>query len=126
MNGPIAIGPYTVGEVPAPIVVTFRNADGTAMDLSNVAWVARWIYRRHKTGTDGDFNINDPAAITQNATVDHGVGATKGQCTYVWVAADFLTEGDYEGELWIGNSANRFASERFTWTTRPAILVPLI
>lgn len=126
MIGPIEIGPYTVGEIPAPIVVTFRNSDGTAMDLSNVAWTARWVYRRHKAGTQGNFTTNDPTLVNNAAAVDHGVGATKGQVTYVWVAADFTNDGDFEGEMWIGNLVNRFASERFTWTTRQAISVPAI
>lgn len=126
MSGPIAIGPYTVGEIPTPITVTFKNADGTAMDLSNVAWVARWVARRHKGGTSGDFTATDPSSTIANATVDHGTGATKGQVTYVWVGADFITDGDYEGEMWIGNGTNRYASERFRWTTRLAISVPSI
>jgi hypothetical protein len=126
MAGPIPIGPYTVGEIPAPIVVTFRDSLSAALDLSNGAWVGRWIYRQHAPGASGDFQLLEPAAITQLASVDHGTGATKGQVTYIWVAADLSIAGNFEGEMWIGNGINRYASERFTWTVRPAISVPSI
>jgi hypothetical protein len=122
----IPIGPYTVGEIPAPIVVTFKDSTGAALDLSAAGWVGRWIYREHKAGTSGEFSATDPAAVTQTANVDHGGGLTKGQVTYPWVVGDFAAGGDYEGEMWIGNGTNRFASGRFAWTTQPAIAVPAI
>jgi hypothetical protein len=122
----IPIGPYTAGEIPPPIVVTFKDSSGAALDLSAAQWVGKWVSRRHKPGASGEFASDDPAAVTVDAAVNHGTGATKGQVTYTWVAADFATDGNYEGQMWVGNGTNRYASERFTWSTRSAIAVPNI
>jgi hypothetical protein len=121
--GAVTIGPYRSGEIPAPLVVTFRDSANLAIDLT--AYTAKWITQRHAVTGWPDFTAADPAAVTSSATVLNQ-STNKGQVQYTWVAADFTTPGYYEGEMWAGNGANRFASIRFMWIVNAAIAVPSI
>lgn len=95
----LTIGPYTAGEIPEPLVVTFTDADGTAIDLTG--YTARWVYEP-RGGT----------AVTNNATI---TTPAAGQATYTWVAADLATSGFYNGQMWVGNNTNRYASVIFQY-----------
>lgn len=119
----VTIGPYRQGEIPAPIVVTFKDSSGAAIDLTGYS--AKWIYQRHTMSGWPDFTASDPAVVTQTATVLNQT-TNKGQVSYTFVAADFTTAGYYEGEMWVGNGANRFASIHYIWQTFTAISVPSI
>lgn len=121
----ITIGPYRKGEIPPPIVVTYKDYLGNALDLSVGTWVARWIYRQHTLSGWPDFTTADPAVVTQTATVLNQ-STNKGQVQYTWVAADFTIAGFFEGEMWVGNGTNRYASVRYLWQTYDAISVPSI
>lgn len=107
------LGPYTAGEVPVPVEIVFTDANGTPLDI---------------TGYTAKFVIAAPgvAAVTRDATVTDGAA---GEVTYTWVAADFtLAEGVHKAAAWVGNGTQRFASEDFTFTVRPAVgdVVPAI
>jgi hypothetical protein len=117
------IGPYRQGEIPPPLIVTFKDSNSLAIDLTG--YVARWIYQRHAVTGWPDFLSTDPAAVTQTATVLNQT-TNKGQVQYTWVVGDFATAGYYEAEMWAGNGANRYASLRFMWITTTAIAVPSI
>jgi len=107
----ITLGPYTAGEIPPPIVVTFKDSSGTAIDFSAAGpWAARFVYRSY----GGAF-------ITRTCTAP---SASNGAVTYTWVASDMVTAGDYEGEMWVGNGTNRYDSEPLAWQVRPAVAVP--
>jgi hypothetical protein len=124
--GAVTIGPYRQGEIPPPIVVTYKGADQQPLDFSvGGSWNGRWIYRRHANGGNQTFASSDPAAAIRDATVSSASsGPTKGQATYPWVEADFDTPGDYEGEMWVGNSVNRLSSIHYVWRVNPALAVP--
>lgn len=122
-SGAVTIGPYRQGEIPPPIVVTFKDSLGNPIDLS--AYAARWIYQRHAATGWPDFVATDPAALT-NAAVVLTQTTNKGQVQYSWAPADFATAGYYEGEMWAGNGTNRYASIRFMWVVAGAIAVPSI
>lgn len=108
------IGPYSVGEIPQPLQISFVDHDGEAIDLA---------------GYQADFVIEraDDAIAT-----DAGGGAgtiptpASGITQYAFVAADFATAGRYRGQMWVGNGSLRFASIEYWWdvvaiTTAPAI-----
>lgn len=122
--GAVTIGPYREGEIPPPVVVTFKDANVAAIDLTGYS--ARWIYRRHASSGNQTYAATDPAAVTQTATVNADQVGHKGQVTYLWVSADFVTPGDYEGEMWVGNLTNRMSSIRYVWRVNAALAVPSI
>lgn len=122
--GALLIGPYRAGEIPPPLVVTFKDSSGLPIDLS-LGYVGRWIYQRHLAAGWPDFTTADPAQVTNIAAVLNQT-TNKGQVSYIWVAADFATAGYYEGEAWVGNGTNRFASIRYMWQTVGAIAIPAI
>lgn len=121
--GAVTIGPYRAGEIPPPLVVTFKDSAGVVIDLTS--YQARWITQKHADTGWPAFTASDPAVVTNTATVLNQT-TNKGQVQYTWVAADFATAGYYEGEMWVGNGANRFASIRYIWQTTSAISVPAI
>jgi hypothetical protein len=107
----IVIGPFTAGEIPPPLVVTFKDSAGNPIDFSaNGPWVGKFVYRSY----GGAF-------VTRTTTVPT---LNTGAVTYPWVAADMVTPGDFEGECWVGNGTNRYDSEPLSWQTRPAVAVP--
>lgn len=111
------IGPYTQGEIPADLVVTFKDAAGNPLDFSTDGpWTAKWEYRSY-----GGETVSADASVSVA-----GSGSTEGQVTYVWQDGD-LTAGDFEAEMWVGNGNDqRLASVKFIYTVRPALAVPLI
>lgn len=98
----LAIGPYTVGEKPAPLEYQFLKSDGTPEDLTG--WSARFVYRR-----------SDGIATTVNATVTDGPA---GRVTYTWTGDELSTAGTWWCEFWVGNTSNRYASKRLEATVR--------
>lgn len=93
------LGPYQQGEIPAPLVVTFTDSAGTALNLTG--YTAKFVYQQ-----------DAETAVTRDATV---TTAASGIVTYTWVAGDFTAAGDYKGAVWVGNSTNRYASEPIIW-----------
>lgn len=106
------IGPYTTGEIPPPLTVTFTDSDGDPIDLDG--YQARWVTRARGSDTEA----------TAVAVVDPDQQANTGQVTYTWVVGDLDTEGVYRGEMWVGNGTNRYASELFEFDVRAAIATP--
>lgn len=108
------IGPYTAGELPLPIVVTFKDSAGNPIDFSTGGpYTAKWIYRPY-----------GGVAVTRSAAAP---AANDGKVTYTWVLADFATAGDMEAEMWVGNaSTRRWDSVRFVYQIKPAIAIPVI
>lgn len=103
----VTIGPYVVGEKPAPFVYTFQDYAGAALPITGYA--AKFIVRRS----------DDPAgAQTYNATVSNGAA---GQVTYTWTGAEFPVPGHYLAEMWVGNGSNRFASVLIRFDVRSAV-----
>lgn len=114
MSEPVTVlGPYRQGEIPEPLLATFRSASGQPLDLTG--YEARWI-----------MEFPDGTSATRTATLLAQTGATKGQVEYEWDPADLTQRGDYRAEMWVGNSTNRFASIKYVWAAYPAIAVPVI
>ena len=105
------IGPFTAGEIPPPLVVTFKNSAGTAIDFSSGGpWAARFVYRLY-----GGVFVTRTCSAPSSST---------GAVTYTWVAGDFTTPGDVEAEMWVGNGTNRYDSVPLQYQILPAVAVP--
>ena len=105
-------------------MVVFQDSNGVAIDLTG--FVARFEYRLHTISSGFAYSAGDPAVVVQTAVVNADQVGHKGEVTYTWVAADFTTAGDYEGECWVGNGSNRYASVKYAWHARAALSVPAI
>lgn len=101
----LAIGPYTVGEKPAPLEYQFLKADGTAENLTG--WTAKFQYQR-----------SDGTATSVNATVSDGAN---GKVTYTWTGTELSTPGTWWCEFWVGNTSNRLASKRLEAVVRAPV-----
>lgn len=110
---PLDLGTFTEGEIPPPLVITFEDEAGAALDLSAFE-TGRFERQRF-----GGLALEASAAISTATS-----GATKGQATYVWATGDMVA-GTWLGEMWaIDTTTNRFASRKLTWFVQPAVKVP--
>jgi hypothetical protein len=107
----VVIGPYSQGEVPEPTIYQFLKFDGTPDPIG--AYTGKLEYRRWNTATVVE-------KIAPNVVVAND---TTGNVTITWVTADMATAGDYEGDLWVGNNANKYRSQRLKWVVKPVVAV---
>lgn len=107
------IGPFVVGEKPAPLQYQYQDGDGVPINI--VGYTVKFVIKER----DG------LAAQTFNGTLVDGPNGIAG---YTWTSAEFPAPGHYVAELWIGNGGpQRFASILLTLTVRASIgLVPNI
>lgn len=103
----LVIGPYVVGEKPSPLSYTFLDSSGVAMNLTG--YTAKFITR---------LVDDDTTAATFNATITNPTG---GVVTYTWTGSEMTTPGKHWGELWVGNTTQRYASVRLEFTVRQAV-----
>lgn len=101
----LVIGPYTVGEKPAPLEYQFLKSDGTPENLTG--WTAKFHYQR-----------SDSTATEVSATVSE---PTQGKVTYTWIGTELSTPGTWWCEFWVGNTSNRLASKRLEAVVRAAV-----
>lgn len=103
-TGAQELGPYTEGEIPAPLAYEFQDADGTPLDLTGYSAVFL-----HSPSRDAEV-------IVTPSTLDGAVA------THVW--EELSIAGIHHAEFWVGNGTNRFASDRFRFMVRRAIDIP--
>lgn len=109
------IGPYHTGELPPQLTVTFKDSAGNPISLTG--YTAEFAYRSY--GGSWVTRIGSG----QGVVVDADQVANKGQVHYTWVAADFATAADMEGEMWVGNAGTqRFDSQRLRWQVLPSVV----
>jgi BppU N-terminal domain len=107
MASDITIGPYVVGEKPVPLEYTFLESDGTVLNLTG--YTAKFVTRP----------VDDPSAVaTYSATVS---SPAAGVVTYTWDGTELVTPGSHWAELWVGNTVNRYASLRMTYSVRQSV-----
>jgi hypothetical protein len=101
----VTIGPYVVGGKPPPLVYTFLDSAGAAINL---------------TGYTAVFNFRpvDGTATVGAATVTTPL---TGQVTHTWTGAEFEAPGDHWAEFWVGNTTNKFCSLRLEYSVRAAV-----
>lgn len=101
----LAIGPYTVGEKPAPLVYQFLDSAGVPIDLTGFA-------------TEFHFQRADSTAATGAATVSD---PAQGKVTHLWLGSELSSPGIWWCEFWAGNGTQRYASKRLEATVRAAV-----
>lgn len=102
---PINLGVFTVGEKPAPLQYSFTDFNGVVINLTG--YTAAFTWRLYGgTGQTGAATI--PGPLT-------------GTAEHVWSGAEFLVPGSYEGQFWVGNGTNRWASVKIRWTVQTGI-----
>lgn len=101
----VTIGPYTVGEKPPPLVYTFLDSAGVAVNLTGYTAVFN-----HRP-VDGESAAGLASVTTPLA----------GQVTHTWTGAELTTPGDHWAEFWVGNTVNRLCSLRILYSVRAAV-----
>ena len=102
----ITIGPYTSGEVPAPLTYTFQDDNGDPLDLTG--YIATFSHEANGVGTSETATVTD---------------AANGVVTYTWTATDLDEPGSHSAEFWVSNGTNTYASDLIRWRVRAAIPV---
>lgn len=108
----VEIGPYSVGEIPQPLQITFVDFDGNPLDLTNFAvdFVIESI------GGTTPTDVGSGAATKPDA----GAGVTQ----YAFIAADCLTAGRWRGQMWADNGTVRLASVEYWWDVNDVTTAP--
>lgn len=91
----VTIGPYVVGEKPAPLQYTFQDSSGNALDL---------------TGYTVKFTVRESLGSSSTYNGALSGSPTAGVVQYIWTGTEFPTPGHYRARFWVGNLTNRFAS----------------
>jgi hypothetical protein len=100
-----AIGPFVVGEKPAPLQYQFQDASGAPLPI--VAYTVKFNVRE-RNGTNTVYN----------ATLADG---PNGIVEYTWIGGEFPTPGHWFAEFWVGNNVQRFCSVEITFNVRTPI-----
>lgn len=90
----VTIGPYVIGEKPAPLVYQFLDSSGVAINLTG--FTVKFSYQER-----------DGVAVTANGSLFDG---PTGKAQYTFTGNEFATAGRYRAEMWVGNGTNRYAS----------------
>ncbi len=109
------IGPYAVGEIPLPLVVTFKDSDGTVINLTG--------YNAETVIEGVDDTVDLAPAGTSEVTDETG-----GEVTYTWGESDFMTVGQYRLQIWVAKDASgtraQLASDLFEFFVRLGTSAP--
>jgi len=108
----IKLGPYVRGEIQAPLLYTFKDSTGAAIDLTG--YTAKFSCREQ-----------DGAPVLYSAVV--GSPPANGEVVYAWTGVEWPTAGHYLAEFWVGNGINRLASLLMEFDVRtPVGSIPAI
>jgi hypothetical protein len=91
----VTIGPFKVGEKPSPMIYSFQDSAGVAINLT--AYTVKFNIRERESAVTAVFT----------ATLLNG---PLGQVQYSWTGAEFPTPGHWLAEFWVGNGTQRWAS----------------
>ena len=110
------IGPYTKGEVPRPLDITFKDELDVVLDLTGFTLIGFKIEA-----------VDQVVAGLGAGTSEFISPETAGVTRYTWVAADFVTAGLYRAQMWVEATtpAARYASEVFEWVVEDLTENPL-
>ena len=102
------IGPFTLGEIPLTLSVTFEDSAGNAINLTDY---------NAETVIEGVDDTEDlaPSGETVIADVINGI------VEYRWGESDFMTEGQYRAQIWVAKDTverKQLASDIFEWFVR--------
>lgn len=111
------IGPYSVGEIPIPLQISFVDFDGNAIDLTG--YTADFVIEKIDSELSTDVNLGQGAASII-------VPETGGIAEYVWAEADFDNPGRFQAQMWVGNGVRRLASIEFFYDVFDVTQAPAI
>lgn len=108
MSSKITLGPYVVGEKPAPLEYAFLDANGAPINITG--WTAKFqCQERFGSVFYGNGVISD---------------GPNGKAEYVFTGSEFPTAGTYRAQFWVGNGVNRFASVDIKFNVVSSVGVP--
>ncbi len=97
------LGSFSKGEIPKPLLITFQDADGAAIDISSYT-------------PDGVIEgVDVTVSGLGNGVAAKVGGGSTGQVSYTWDAVDFETPGLFRLQIWIGNGTDRLSSEVYEY-----------
>lgn len=102
----LTIGPYVVGEKPAPLVYQFLDSAGSPINLSGYGTPEFHYQRTDSPAATGAAVITDP---------------TQGKVSHVWAGTELSTPGTWWCEFWVGNGTQRYCSKRLEAVVRAAV-----
>ena len=109
MTTTLRLGPYTQGEKPPPVELTFTEEDEvTPINLTGFSAKFQW----RETGTEQADATTVDADIT---------GAAAGEVTYDWGDGGTDDVGTFIAQFWVGNGTNRYASKRIEYTVQESV-----
>lgn len=104
------IGPYTQGEIPGSIEVTFLDYVGEPIPITG--YTVEWRYRKAEA-----------ALATTSVRTGSVVDGPNGIADYTWVDADLDDPGYYYGQMWVYSGTTvRYASEVFAFHIKEAVV----
>lgn len=102
----INLGAFAAGEIPGPLLHTFLDKNGAAIDIDG--WTVLGFFAE---------SAGEEMLMGNNPTISDGPG---GKVMYIWHPNDMQIAGEYTGLLWVQNALSgpslRLASDRFVWT----------
>lgn len=111
----VRIGPFTTGEIPPLLEITFTDEDGTAISLNGCTakFVITCVTEEGMANLgEGNSDIPDPSS--------------SGKTTYTWDTNDMSRAGFYRGQMWVGDGQDgrRYASDLYEWWVEDATPKP--
>ncbi len=106
------IGPYTVGESPITLEITFKDSLGVVINLTG--YTAKFAIT--KADGSGDVMAAGTATITDEAG---------GKTDYDWDNAD-IAKGHFRAQMWVNNASTNvtLASDLFEYFVRAGTTKP--
>lgn len=105
------VGPFVEGEIPQPLTVTFEDSAGDTINLTGYTGELRYTLR--SDGVD--------STVVRAATIPT---PPDGTVVVQWDAIDMLVEGEYIGQVWVGNGVSRLASYLIRWIVLDSAVSP--
>ena len=96
------LGPYTVGEVPPPLVYQYLDNEGALVPINDFL---------------GAFVLLKPDATEGAEERDVEVDEETSSLTYTWQIDDMDAAGTGAGQFWVGSTdgLRKYASEDYEW-----------
>lgn len=110
----VALGSFTVGEVPPTLEYQFLDSAGVPVSLVGFT-TARFNWGRWVGGTPS------LGAVTDTATVSD---ALNGRVTHTWDGDEFALPGRYAGQFFVNDGTTQLASLVIEWQVCAAVGVP--
>ncbi len=107
------IGPYTIGESPISLEITFKDSLGAVLNLNG------YTAKISITKADGSGDVVSAGTATVS-------DAPNGKTNYDWGDADVATAGHFRLQMWVNNATSgvTLASDLFEYFVRAGTTKP--